>query len=166
MSVRRVAMVASLVALFSVLAGLRPAGIVALPVQDPDDAMVSLEADLATDDAGTSAALTASEEWFGTLAPGSSLPSGDDCAGRVRRTGWEPRPENADANSTAGFSGVRIDGASGAFNARYAWRIDGNFTGTTDEIIQWAACKWGFDEDTVRAQAVQESYWRQDGLGD
>jgi hypothetical protein len=39
-------------------------------------------------------------------------------------------------------------------------RINGNFTGTTDEILQWAACKWGIDEDIVRAQAVQESYWR------
>ena len=35
----------------------------------------------------------------------------------------------------------------------------GNFTGTTDEIIQWAACKWGFDENTLRAQVAKESYW-------
>ena len=38
-------------------------------------------------------------------------------------------------------------------------RVDGAFTGTTDEIIQWAACKWGIDEDIVRAQAAKESYW-------
>ena len=36
-------------------------------------------------------------------------------------------------------------------------RVTGNFTGTTDEIIQWAACKWGIDEDIVRAQSVAES---------
>jgi autotransporter family porin len=45
-------------------------------------------------------------------------------------------------------------------------RVTGNFTGTTDEIIQWAACKWGIDEDLVRAQAVIESYWNQSAAGD
>ena len=59
-----------------------------------------------------------------------------------------------------------LDGTSTTFNSRNAPRVDGNFTGTTDEIIQWAACRWGFDEDTVRAQAVQESFWRQDAVGD
>src|SRR5262249_18015308 len=47
-----------------------------------------------------------------------------------------------------------------------AARITGNFTGTTDEIFQWAACKWGFDIDTIRAQASQESDWHQSELGD
>ena len=42
----------------------------------------------------------------------------------------------------------------------------GNFTGTTDEIIQWAACKWGFDEDVVRAQIAKESWWCQRNGGD
>ena len=31
-------------------------------------------------------------------------------------------------------------------------RVDGDFAGTTDQIIQWAACKWGIDEEhRVRA---------------
>ena len=42
----------------------------------------------------------------------------------------------------------------------------GNFTGTTDEILQWAACKWGIDEDIVRAQIAKESYWTMDAVGD
>ena len=25
-----------------------------------------------------------------------------------------------------------------------------NYTGTTNQIIQWAACKWGMDEDLLR----------------
>ena len=33
-------------------------------------------------------------------------------------------------------------------------RVTGNFSGSTDEILQWAACKWGVDEDMVRAQAA------------
>jgi hypothetical protein len=35
--------------------------------------------------------------------------------------------------------------------------VDGNYTGTTDEILQWAACKWGMDVEVMRAQAFQES---------
>ena len=44
--------------------------------------------------------------------------------------------------------------------------MTGNFTGTTDEIIQWTACKWGIDEDVVRAQAAKETYWFQKNVGD
>ncbi len=43
---------------------------------------------------------------------------------------------------------------------------DRAFAGSTDEIIQWTACKWGIDEDWVRAQIVNESNWNQDALGD
>jgi autotransporter family porin len=45
-------------------------------------------------------------------------------------------------------------------------QINGNFTGSTDEIIQWAACKWGIDENIVRAEAVIESDWHQSQVGD
>jgi hypothetical protein len=45
-------------------------------------------------------------------------------------------------------------------------QITGSFTGTTDEILQWVACKWGFDPNMVRAQAVIESYWNQSTAGD
>src|SRR5262249_5051270 len=45
-------------------------------------------------------------------------------------------------------------------------RVTGNFTGTTDELIQWGACKWGIDEDIVRAQAAKESYWTMSNVGD
>ncbi|HSP80151.1 MAG TPA: hypothetical protein VLQ93_16590 [Myxococcaceae bacterium] len=101
-----------------------------------------------------------------TLPPGATLPSGAECAARVQRSDWEPRPDNAQANQTRGTSGVRINGASEQFNALFAGRIDGDFTGTTDEIIQWGACKWGFDPEGVRAVAVQESWWRQSTTGD
>ncbi|HYO56165.1 hypothetical protein [Archangium sp.] len=104
--------------------------------------------------------------YFATRPPGATLPSGAECAGRVRRSSWEPRPENAQANQTRGRSGVRVNGASDGFNARFAGRIDGDFTGTTDEILQWGACKWGFDEDLVRSVAVVESWWRQSTVGD
>jgi hypothetical protein len=104
--------------------------------------------------------------YFTTLQPGTPLPSGATCAARVRRSSWEPRPENRVANQTVSRSGVAIDGASASFNSSYASRVNGNFTGTTDEILQWASCKWGIDEDITRARAVQESSWRQSQLGD
>lgn len=91
---------------------------------------------------------------FGTLPPGSALPSEEACAAAVRPAP-EIRPLNDVPNHTRGTRP----------NTLYP-RVTGNFTGTTDEILQWVACKWGFDEDIVRAQIVQESWWRQRTVGD
>jgi hypothetical protein len=44
--------------------------------------------------------------------------------------------------------------------------VSGRFSGTTDEIIQWGAGKWGIPADVLRAVAVKESDWRQNGRGD
>ena len=98
---------------------------------------------------------------FPTLPVGASLPSGAQCAARVRDAA-EIRPENAAANANRGgrqYANSRTDWAG--FN-----RVDGDFAGTTDEIIQWAACKWGIDEDIVRAQIIKESYWYMSTVGD
>ncbi len=103
--------------------------------------------------------------YFATLPPGSTLPSGAECAERVRRSDWEPRPANTQANQTKGVRGIRIEGGSDTLNDRYVSRVDGDFTGTTDEIIQWGACKWGFDEDIARSVAVVESWWKQSHVG-
>ena len=45
-------------------------------------------------------------------------------------------------------------------------RINGDFTGTTAEILRWAACKWGINQNIVFAQAAVESWWRQTTRGD
>jgi len=45
-------------------------------------------------------------------------------------------------------------------------RVTGDYSGTTDEILQWGACKWGINADIVRAQAATESYWKMNVLGD
>ncbi len=37
---------------------------------------------------------------------------------------------------------------------------------STDELIQWAAHKWGIPENWLRAEYVHESYWNQFMLGD
>jgi autotransporter family porin len=115
---------------------------------------------------GTNTTPSPSPGHFFTLAPGSPLPNESDCAARVRRSSWEPRPDNATANNTNVYAqGGRL---TGSYLNQYGYesRVTGNFTGTTDEIIQWGACKWGIDEDIVRAQSVQESYWHQSTLGD
>ncbi len=95
--------------------------------------------------------------YFVTLPPDSALPSEAECAARVRPAG-EIRPANAGYNSTKGQQKNMGD----------PWfdRVTGNFTGTTDEIIQWASCKWGFDEDLIRAQTAKESWWFQSNVGD
>jgi hypothetical protein len=47
---------------------------------------------------------------------------------------------------------------SSEMDAPYTWMklVDGQYTGTTEMIIRWAACKWGVDEDLIRAQATAE----------
>lgn len=126
----------------------------ALPVVD---GAVTAEA-IALDAAGQATAparrIEAPRARFETLPPDSRLPSGEECAQRVRPAA-ENKPVNARANQVRGT----------APNGRYP-RVDGDFVGTTDEILQWVACKWGIDEDLVRAQAAKESWWRMDTGGD
>jgi hypothetical protein len=107
---------------------------------------------------------------FGTLPPGAELPSGARCAAWVRA---RPLPERKGMNRTANqATGHRLGpdffdpGATDPQAARLAARVDGAFTGTTEQILRWAACKWGVDEDLVRAQAAVESWWRQTTKGD
>lgn len=93
-----------------------------------------------------------------TLAPRQNLPGDKYCAGRVVPSGPETRPANEVPNHTRGHQ----KNLSGSFLSQ----VTGDFTGTTDEIIQWAACKWGIDTDVVRAQAAQESSWFMSAAGD
>jgi hypothetical protein len=112
--------------------------------------------------------------YFKLVLPGSwgSLPSGATCRGRVHASTWEPRPDNTKRNRVladpaavqAAFT-ARPRAAAGTYDPRWdSWllpRVDGQFTGTTDEIFQWAACKWGLPDDLLRAIAVRESTWYQ-----
>jgi hypothetical protein len=107
--------------------------------------------------------------YFQLSEPGTPLPSARQCTARVRRSAWEPRPENEEANRTVPPQPVSLGEFSqftDEWNEQYRTRITGNFRGTTDEIIQWAACKWGWSDDIVRAEAVRESEWRMHTEGD
>ena len=105
---------------------------------------------------------------FELLPVGAPLPSDRECAARVRRSSWEPRPENYAANHLTPGALALADQPDfdGVWNATFRPRVTGAFVGTTDELIQWAACKWGLSADMIRAQAVQESDWRQAAAGD
>jgi autotransporter family porin len=107
--------------------------------------------------------------YFRTLPPGTALPSGAQCARWVRA---RPIAENKGVNRRynqakgepvgPGF----LSGDEPQADQLIAPRINGDFTGTTAEILRWAACKWGIDQDIVFAQAAVESWWRQTTLGD
>ncbi len=83
-------------------------------------------------------------------------------AAKVRRSSWEPRPQNQTANNTvapADFAKPN-DGWGSNWDKTYG-RITGNFTGTTDEIIQWVAAKWGIEDEIIRAMLMNETNWYQ-----
>lgn len=101
-----------------------------------------------------------------------SLPSDSQCAARVHHSTWEPRPENYQQNHTTPAPGAmaasfasRPRNRGHTYNPLWdTWllpRVDGRFTGTTDEILQWAACKWGLPDNLIRADAAVESTWFQ-----
>jgi hypothetical protein len=91
--------------------------------------------------------------------------SSKQAAKKVKRSDWEPRPANRAANHR-----VPKRKLLRAWLARsempYAKFVNGRFRGTTDEIIQWAARKWGLDPELLRAAAVVESWWRMETVGD
>ena len=111
--------------------------------------------------------------YFGLRPVGSwsSLPSDAQCAAQVRYSTWEPRPENNQQNHTMPAPGAMAaslaarprERGGNTYNPLWdSWllkRVDGRFTGTTDEILQWAACKWGLPDNLIRADAVEESTW-------
>ncbi len=100
----------------------------------------------------------------------SNLPGDRACARRVHESAWEPRPDNQGPNHRMpnrtkvhrAFK-LRPVAVGGAYNRRWdSWllqRVTGHHTGTTDENIQWAACKWGISDNLLRAVTVRESTW-------
>lgn len=107
-----------------------------------------------------------------TVAAGntSSLPSGTQCASMIHYSTWEPRPDNTWSNNhlvdpVAAHNSLASRPRDGSYNSQWnSWllpRVDGQFTGTTDEILQWGACKWGLPDNLLRAVAYSESVWFQ-----
>jgi len=102
----------------------------------------------------------------------AALPDGSTCANAVHHSAWEPRPDNykrnhvlVNAAAVHNSFAARPRSVEGTYDPRWdSWllpRVDGQFTGSTDEIIQWAACKWGLPDNYLRAEADTESTWFQ-----
>ncbi len=105
--------------------------------------------------------------FFHTLPPGAKLPSGALCAKLVNAS---PQPEDKSANKPYNSRkgrhvGAKFLASDGPGADKLVRRITGDFTGTTIDILRWAACKWGIGQDIVFAQAAVESWWQQDTLG-
>jgi len=120
------------------------------------------------------AAPAAKPVYFHTLPPGAKLPTGAQCARLVNasREG-EVKAANKPYNRRTGqrvgknFFPVLPKGDDNPLaQKRLAPRINGDFTGTTIDILRWTACKWGISQNIVFAQAAVESWWRQTTKGD
>lgn len=100
------------------------------------------------------------------------LPGDRRAAVSVHRSSWEPRPENGTYNRTvpADLTLVPKRVADRAYDPRWNRyvqdRVSGDFTGTTDQIFQWAAVKWGLPDNVLRVVAYMESDWMQSNAGD
>jgi hypothetical protein len=118
---------------------------------------------------------TTSSPWTVPSPGDGSMPAGlpvadSVCAAQVISAA-ENRPKNQTANHTMpANNGQNVKWGSDATDypkfGQYQWLVTGHFTGTTDEILQWAACKWGINPDLLRADAEQESDWNQGSIGD
>ena len=111
--------------------------------------------------------------FFTTLPPGARLPSSATCARLVNASPeGEVKAANKPYNQRTGshvgkkFFPTTPDSDKPAAEKKLAPRINGDFTGTTIDILRWAACKWGINQNIVFAQAAVESWWQQDTLGD
>jgi hypothetical protein len=116
---------------------------------------------------------TAKRVFFSTLPPGSKLPSSATCAKLVNaspegevKSANKPYNKRKGTHVGAKFFPTAPDSDKPAAEKKLAPRINGDFTGTTIDILRWAACKWGINQNIVFAQAAVESWWQQDTLGD
>jgi hypothetical protein len=104
-----------------------------------------------------------------------SVPLSDaDAAVRVSDAS-ETRPANADENAyrptateldTFRNGQNDIYGRTALMYNRLTAYVTGGYSGTTDQILQWVAQKWGIPEDILRAVAASESWWNMSQLGD
>ena len=101
----------------------------------------------------------------------NTLPRGAAaCASSIVHSTWEPRHDNDASNHTVGDGSYTWGpAATDSYWSGWSGRVpllQGQFTGTTTEMFSWAACRWGIDEDILRAVAVIESTWHQSTWGD
>jgi hypothetical protein len=98
--------------------------------------------------------------------PKATRPLSDaQAARRVKHSSFEPRPKNRTATHRMPTS-AQVKAFRAQSEMPYARYVTGHFTGTTDEVIQWAAIKWGFSPELLRAVASVETRWKMSFVGD
>jgi hypothetical protein len=103
------------------------------------------------------------------LSPGAALPSESTCATLANQSNF-PETTSANVNDGTGWDSNNQIWTTPSYFYANAGRnglapssdfaaVDGNYAGTTQDIIRWAACKWGVDEDWAYAESSQEHSW-------
>lgn len=105
-----------------------------------------------------------------TAAPPTATPSATAVASCLGIPSYpEQRPDNATANATRATRPAWNTTFDSGFRP-YFEQITAACQGTTEQILEWAARKWGFDvlgyPDLLKAMAVKESNWHQSQQGD
>jgi hypothetical protein len=86
-------------------------------------------------------------------------------AGNAQANAYRPR----DIELFAFYVAKDSNGLTGPQETWYAKYVTGRnplTSPSTDDLIQFYACKWGVTPDWIRAQAMTESSWNQHALGD
>jgi hypothetical protein len=98
----------------------------------------------------------------GTTSSGSGNCLGVPAYPEIRWDNWTQNQtlgRHTNPNNFNGFAGWRW----------YYDQIDGNCVGTTEQILEWAAKKWGFDQlgypDLAKAIGVIETWWHMSHIG-
>ena len=116
---------------------------------------------------------------YQTLPPGATLPSEASCTAAIQ---YCREPEIVASNQNDGstaqynsnqatpqpvpgyfYSYANLAGGTGnpiGTSADYA-SVTGNFSGSTDDIARWSACKHGISENVIRAQMSNETEWNE-----
>ena len=96
----------------------------------------------------------------------NAKPRSDRAAAKlVQRSSFEPRSDNRAANRRMPSQAQLRSFRRRSDMPNKQW-VTGRFTGTTDEILQWAAHKWRVAPDLLRAVATVESWWHMSTVGD
>src|SRR5215469_15868377 len=104
----------------------------------------------------------------------ASLPGDAAAAAQVRHSSCEPRRDNTAYNHTTPYhlhlhlrpASQAADSYDPRWTTYILHRVTGGYVGTTDEIFQWAAAKWGVPDNLLRTIAYVESGWHQSNYGD
>src|ERR1700683_3382787 len=88
----------------------------------------------------------------------------ETCASNAAFNSTMPTSSQLSSYASEGYA---YEWVNGSFNDdTFLTHVDGQYTGSTDMIMRWSACKWGIDENIVRAVGWNESHWNQGGAGD